>query len=169
MRGGKGLSYGLQSFRARTEAEALRGLCLLACFLWLVQLSSLYNMSRAGTTHQGLGLPTLIMNQENAPSRATGQSNGGQSSVKVSFASWHWWCQGDRTKQHGHLCWSVQTPLPPSSLSACRAWAPRPPSTHQVPAFPFFLLSRIHHHSPPWPPPYQSHPLLSTADSQWRV
>lgn len=66
----------------RTDAEAVKGCCLLACSSWLVQCAFLNN---SGPLSPGVAppmvswaLPLLVLNQ-NAPS---GQSYGGISSVK---------------------------------------------------------------------------------------
>ena len=58
--------------------------CLLACSLWLVQLlcyTTLDHLPRGGTTSDGLGPPTSIINQEN-DQLAYSQSGGGIFSVE---------------------------------------------------------------------------------------
>lgn len=51
---------------AGTEADAVEGFCFLVCSSWLFSLLSyrIQNcLPRGGTTHNGLGLPTSIINQ----------------------------------------------------------------------------------------------------------
>ena len=51
---------------AETAARTMEEHCLPACTQWLTLPSFLYNPV-GRTTHSGLGPPTLVVNQEDAP------------------------------------------------------------------------------------------------------
>lgn len=73
------LERGRKELKASTDAEAVEGHYLLACFPWLAQFVSLYpqDLLPMGSTHSDLSPLVLIITQENTSQNLpTGQSDG---------------------------------------------------------------------------------------------
>jgi hypothetical protein len=63
-----------QGLEAEPEVEAMEKPCSLACSLWVTQFvfyTTQVHLPKVGTTHSGLGPPTLIIHQENVPTLAS--------------------------------------------------------------------------------------------------